>query len=60
MAQVATRYSLLRGLPRSREASWVPTYTCYLSIGRDTHRKKVKDTRNEQTESGDDATNVRE
>ena len=39
LVQVATRYSLLRGFPRSREASWVPTYTCYLSIGRDTHRE---------------------
>ena len=39
LVQVATRYSLLRGFPRSREASWVPTYTCYLSIGRDTHKR---------------------
>jgi hypothetical protein len=40
LVQVATRYSLLRGFPRSREASWVPTYTCYLSIGCDTHEFK--------------------
>jgi len=30
-------FSALHEFGNSREASWVPIYTCYLSIGRDTH-----------------------
>ena len=37
LVQVATIHPPLRGFPRSGGARWMPTYTCYLSIGRDTH-----------------------
>ena len=33
LVQVATIHPPLRGFPRSGGARWVPTYTCYLSIG---------------------------
>ena len=40
LVQVATIHPPLRGFLRSGGARWMPTYTCYLSIGRDTHSSK--------------------
>ena len=40
LVQVATIHPPLRGFLRSGGARWMPIYTCYLSIGRDTHTTK--------------------